>query len=192
MRVILFNLYPYRALRESRRKRRVIAEFAIGAVLGLGACYSIGGEFNARVTRQEAFLGNLSAMESEMASRVAEVKAMQDKVTVLNRQVRALKAVEKESILASRWVSYLDGTVPSNVSMTRLFVSKDVLIVNGFTDAVSSLAQWVDQMEAGNSLFESVDLVSVTEPKRLVKGVVDNRHLFEIRVVLRGTEYAPG
>ena len=116
---------------------------------------------------------------------------MKDRVTVLNRQVSALEAVEKESILASRWVSYLDGTVPSNVSMTRLFVSKDVLIINGFTDAVSSLAQWVDQMEAGNSLFESVDLVSVTEPKQTVKGVVDNRHLFEIKAILRGAEHAP-
>ena len=192
MRVILFNLYPYRVLRETRRKRRFMAELTVGVVLGLGACYAIGSEFSARVARQEVFLGNLSAMESEMATRVAEVQAMKDKVTVLNRQVSALEAVEKESILASRWVSFLDGTVPSNVSMTRLFVSKDVLIINGFTDAVSSLAQGEDQMEAGNSLFESVDLVSVTEPKQTVKGVVDNRHLFEIRAILRGAEHAPG
>lgn len=159
MRVILFNLYPYRVLREKRRKRRVMVELTVGVALGLGTCYAIGSEFGARVARQEVFLGNLSAMESEMATRVAEVQAMKDKVAVLNRQVSALEAVEKESILASRWVSYLDGTVPSNVSMTRLFVSKDVLIINGFTDAVSSLAQWVDQMEAGNSLFESVDQI---------------------------------
>ena len=192
MRVILFNLYPYRALRETRRRRRLIAELTVGVVIGLAACYSIGSEFAERAARQEVFLGHLSAMESEMATRVAEVQAMKDKVAVLNRQVSALEAVEKESILASRWVSYLDGTVPSNVSMTRLFVSKDVLIINGFTDAVSSLAQWVDQMEAGNSLFESVDLVSVTEPKKTVKGVIDNRHLFEIKAILRGAQHASG
>ncbi|WP_341237507.1 PilN domain-containing protein [uncultured Limnobacter sp.] len=192
MRVILFNLYPYRALRESRKKRRLIAELTVGSLLGLGVCYAIGTEFEARVDRQEIFLGQLSAMESEMAARVIEVQAMKDRVAVLNRQVSALEAVEKESILASRWVSYLDGTVPSNVSMTRLFVSKEVLILNGFTEAVSSLAQWVDQMEAGNGLFESVDLVSVTEPKKTVDGAIDNRHLFEIRAILRGTNHAPG
>jgi len=192
MRVILFNLFPYRAMRETRRKRRVITELAVGSVLGFWVCYGIGLEFDARLERQQGFLGNLNAMESEMTSRVAEVQAMKDKVAVLGRQVNALKAVERESILASRWVSYLDATVPSNVSMNRLVVNKNMLVVNGFTDAVSSLAQWVDQMEAGNSLFESVDLVSVTEPKKTVKGVVDNRHLFEIRAILRGAEHAPG
>lgn len=192
MRVILFNLFPYRALRETRRKRRVITELAAGSVLGLGVCYGIGLEFDARLERQQGFLGQLNAMESEMTSRVAEVQAMKDKVAVLGRQVNALQAVERESILASRWVSYLDVTVPSNVSMNRLVVNKNMLVVNGSTDAVSSLAQWVDQMEAGNSLFASVNLVSVTESKKSVDGVPDNRHSFEIRAILRGTEHAPG
>lgn len=191
MRVILFNLFPYRALRETRRKRRFMIELTVGAVFGLTVCYFIGNEFNARVARSAAFLGNLNAMEADMKARAAEVQAMKDQVASLNRQVSALEAVEKDSILASRWVSYLDGTVPSNVSMTRLFVSKDVLVVDGFTDAVSSLAQWVDQMEAGNSLFKSVDLVSVIEPTKSAQGVEDNRHLFEIRAILRGTEHAP-
>ncbi|MCE2745160.1 MAG: PilN domain-containing protein [Burkholderiales bacterium] len=191
MRIILFNLYPYRALRETRRKRRVVAELAMGAVLGLGVCYAIGGEFQERVARQEAFLGNLSAMESELAAQVAQVQAMKNRVAVLSRQVNALEAVEKESILPSRWISYLDATVPSSVSMTSLLVSQDVLTINGFTDAVSSLAQWVDQMETGNSLFVSVDLVSVTEPSGTDKKVQGNRHLFEIKAVLRGVENAP-
>jgi Tfp pilus assembly protein PilN len=130
-------------------------------------------------------------MESELATQVAEVQAMKGRVAVLSRQVSALEAVEKESILPSRWISYLDATVPSSVSLTRLLVSKDVLTVTGFTDAVSSLAQWVDQMEAGNSLFVSVDLVSVTEPNRSGKNEEGNRHLFEIKAVLRGVEDAP-
>ena len=51
MRVILFNLYPYRALRESRKKRRLIAELAVGSLLGLGVCYAIGTEFEAILTK---------------------------------------------------------------------------------------------------------------------------------------------
>lgn len=192
MRVILFNLFPYRVLRERRKKRRVIVELTVGTLIGLSVCYSIGSEFEARVARQQAFISNLSAMESEMASRVAEVQAMKDKAAVLNRQVKALQAVEKESILASRWVSYLDGTVPSNVSLTRLWVSKGVLVVNGFTDVVSSLALWVDQMEDGNMLFQSVDLVSVTEQKTVAKEDVNRPLMFEIKAILRGGEDAPG
>lgn len=190
MRVILFNLYPYRALREKQRKRRLIAELTVGSLLGLGLCFGIDSQFDQRVQRQEIFLGQLSAMESDMASRITQVQAMKDRVAVLNRQVNALKAVEKESVMASRWVSYLDSTVPSNVSMTRLQVSEKVLVVNGFTEAVSSLANWVDQMETGNSLFESVDLVSVTEQNKMAGSLIENRHLFEIRAILRGVDHA--
>lgn len=217
MRVILFNLYPYRAFRETHKKRRVILEMTVGSFLGLVLCYSVGSEFASRVAKKEQFLGNLSAMESEVANRVAEVQAKKDKMTVLSRQVDALKAVEKESILASRWVSYLDGTVPANVSLTRLFVQDSVMTVTGFTDSVSSLAQWVDQMEEGNNLFKSVDLVSVAESRRGSPGVpltkplqsvpitqvaqgnqvtqpqktnpVERFHVFEIKVKLRGADH---
>lgn len=187
MRVILFNLFPYRAQREARKKRQVLAELSVGALLGLFFCYSLHLEFEAREASKQDFLGNLTAMEGEMANRVAQVQAMKDRLAVLNRQVDALQAVERESLLASRWVSYLDGTVPGNVSVNRVLVSDDLMVVNGFTDAVSSLAKWVDQMEAGNSLFASVDLVSVNEPNAGKEGIqADSRHLFEIRAVLRG------
>lgn len=186
MRVILFNLYPYRAFREDKRKRRIFAELGLGLVLGLALCYSIGNEFAHRVAEKQQFLSNLSARESDMETRVAHVQTMKDRVAVLDRQVKALKTVEEESLLASQWVSFLDQTVPANVSLTRLYVAKQVLYVNGFTDTVSSLAQWVEQMEAGNSLFKSVELVTVTEPGNEPQGAVVKRHVFEIKAQLRG------
>ncbi|WP_334119128.1 PilN domain-containing protein [Limnobacter sp.] len=191
MRVILFNLSPYRVLRENKRRRRVVAELCAGLLAGLLFCYSVGSEFSDRVARKEQFLGNLSAMESEVATRAQEVQAMKDRLAVLNRQVSALKAVEEESLLASQWVSFLDGTVPNSVSITRVSAAKDVMTVNGFTDAVSGLAAWVDQMEAGNELFHSVDLITLTEPATGGGEKASQRHLFEIKASLRGGNDAP-
>ena len=162
MRVILFNLYPYRVFRENRRRRRVLIELGLGLLLGLLVCLSVSNEFDARLEAKQAFMGNLSAMEADVAARVQEVQAMKNRVAELNRQIKALERVEAESLLASEWVSYLDSTVPSAVSLTRLMVEDDVMFINGFTSTVSSLAMWVDQMEAGNALFKSVELISVT------------------------------
>ena len=120
-----------------------------------------------------------------MAERVKVVQAKKDRVTVLKRQVNALKTVQSESLLASQWVSFLDATVPASVSMTRLYVAKGVLHVNGFTDTVSTLASWVDDMEAGNTLFKSVDLVTLVAPRDDAEGVSTPRHVFEIRAQLR-------
>jgi Tfp pilus assembly protein PilN len=185
MRVILFNLFPYRADRERRQKHRVAIELAVGVLAGLLLCNAVGNEFADRVARKGQFLSNLAAMETEMAERVKVVQAKKDRVAVLTRQVNALKTVQSESLLASQWVSFLDSTVPPTVSMTRLYVVKGVLHVNGFTNAVSTLASWVDAMEAGNSLFQSVDLVTLIAPREDVATEAAPRHVFEIRAHLR-------
>jgi Tfp pilus assembly protein PilN len=193
MRVILFNLSPYRAQRENILRRRVLAELVCGLFLGLLFCYAVSSEFSERVSEKEQYLGQLFAVEAEVTSRVQKVEKMKERLDELNRQVNALKSVEKESLLASYWVSYLDETMPSEVSLTSLVVLNEVLVVKGFTDAVSNLAKWVDQMELGNQLFQSVDLVSVTvdDPKKSVGKVVDNqRHQFEIKAQLRGGQDA--
>lgn len=191
MRVILFNLYPYRVLRENRRRRRVLVELGIGVVMGLLVCLSISAEFEARLKAKQSFLSNLSAMEADVAARVQEVQVMKDRVTVLNRQINALEQVEVESLLASQWVSYLDSTVPDAVSLTRLMVEKDVMFINGFTSTVDSLAKWIDQMEAGNALFSSVELVSVVDEVTGGDDFAKPRHVFEMKAMLRGANDAP-
>lgn len=191
MRVILFNLYPYRAFREKKRRQRVMAELFVGVVAGLLLCLSVSNDFSDRAAKKERFLSNLSAMETDVANQVQEVQVKKDRLAVLERQIGALKAVEVESLLASNWVSFVDGTVPSSVSITRLSAAKDVLTINGFTNVVSHLAEWVDQMEGGNHLFHSVDLVTLTEPDNDGKDVKEGqRHLFEIKALLRGASDA--
>jgi len=191
VRVILFNFYPYRVLRENRRRKRALVELGLGLLLGLMLCLSISSEFDARLRAKQAFMGNLSAMEADVAARVQEVQAMKNRVAELSRQIKALERVEAESLLASEWVSYLDSTVPSAVSLTRLMVEDDVMFIDGFTSTVASLAMWVDQMEAGNALFKSVELISVTDQVPERSDSTRPGHVFEMRVMLRGGDDAP-
>ena len=191
MRVILFNLFPYRDLRQAKRRKRVVTEIVVGVLLGVMLCFAVSNEFSEREAMKTQFLDNLSAMEAEMATRVLEVQNKKDRVADLTRQVNALQAVEKESLLASQWLSYLDGSVPPTVSLTRVLVKDDVMLVNGFTSSVGSLSKWVDQMEAGNVLFESVDLVSLIEPTNVEANTVSKDHQFEIKAMLRGGQNAP-
>lgn len=190
MRVILFNLYPYRLQREAKQRKRVLVELGVAMLLGALLCLGISQEFADRAAIQQAFLSRLSATEAEMASQVARIQDMKNRVEVLKRQVNALKGVEMESALASQWVSYFDTTVPGSVSLTRLLVNEELIVLNGFTSTVSSLASWVDQMESGNRLFESVDLVSVTEQEVKSPPGATPRHVFEIRAILRRGEHA--
>lgn len=191
MRVILFNLFPYRADSERKKRRRVVVELAVGVLAGLLICNALGNEFADRLATKDQFMSNLEAMEAEMAERVMVVQERKDRVTTLKRQVNALKTVQRESLLASQWVSFLDATVPASVSMTRLYVAKGVLHVNGFTNTVSALASWVDNMEAGNTLFQSVDLVTLVAPRDDADGVTAPRHVFEIRAPLREASDEP-
>ena len=186
MRVIVFNLFPYRAAREKKCRQRVLAELSAGVALGALLCFLIGNEFSDRAEKKERFLSNLSAMEAEVASQVKAIQAKKERVVVLERQIGTLRAIEKESILASNWVSFLDSTVPAEVSITRLVAGKDALTIAGNTEAVSSLASWIDLMEGGNHLFRSADLITLTEPANAGKDAKgERRHQFEIKVLLR-------
>ena len=64
MRVILFNLFPYRADRERKGRRRVVFEMGAGVLAGLLICNAVGNEFVDRVARKSQFLSNLAAMEA--------------------------------------------------------------------------------------------------------------------------------
>lgn len=191
MRVILFNLFPYRDLRQARLTRRVVAELILGLILGLALCFAVGSEFSKREARKSVFLNNLSSLESEMAAQVQDVQRKKDRVAELTRQVNALESVERESLLASQWLSYLDGSVPQDVSLTRLLVKTDVMFISGFTSSVGSLSKWVDQMEDGNALFKSVDLISLIEPQTALAGTESKQHRFEIQAFLLGGRNAP-
>ncbi|HEX4878338.1 MAG TPA: hypothetical protein VFV39_00705 [Limnobacter sp.] len=191
MRVILFNLYPYRERRNVAKKRRVLAEMA--AAFGLGAllCWMVSAEFDARIRNQQTYLQELGQMEADLARRVHEVQQKKDRVTALKRQVNALEAVEAQSMVAGELIAYLDESLPEPVNVNRLLLADGVLYINGHTKAVADLAAWVGQLEVEDTLFSKVDLVFVRTPE--INDSVAKKdtqtpdlHVFEIKAILTG------
>ncbi len=163
MRVILFNFYPYRERRETASLRRYLVALLGTAAAAMMLAVAVTQEFQARVNSKLIYLDKLEIFKMQVAEQVQQTKAIQARVEVLNRQVQVLKSIERDSIQVSHWLSFFEQTKPTPVSLSRIFTKDGALQLQGATTTVEVLARWVDQMEAGNAVFDSVGLINVLE-----------------------------
>lgn len=193
MRVIVFNVYPYRDRLKKGKTARVLTELGVGALLALGVVVAISSDFSSRLALQSTYKTELSRMEGEIATRVARVQAMKDEVQDLRRKVEALESVERESLVASTVMSYLDVGMPRTVGLKKMSLTKGVMLIQGVAESVPQLASWVQAMEQNAELFKRVDLMYVRDveqtaaekPKDAVVNL-DLPHQFEVRLELTG------
>lgn len=189
MRVIVFNVYPYRDRFKKAKTVRVFSELGVGVSLALALAWGFNSDLTGRLGKQQSYKTELSRMEGEIASRVARVQAMKDEAINLRRQVDALEAVERDSLVASNVLSYLDAGLPKAVGLTKLNFAKNVLVVQGLAESVPQLAKWVEGMEGNSALFKRVDLVYLKDdllnPTNGGKVPDGSPHQFELRLELQ-------
>lgn len=186
MRVILFNVFPYRDRHIKNRTARVAAELAAGLVVAILFAFLVWSDFDGRLQKQTQYLDELATIEGEIASHAARVQTMKDEAQRLRRQVNALESVEKDSVQASHVLSYLDKSLPQAVALSRISFKDSVLVINGVAESVPQLAEWVEGMESNLVLFNRVDFVFLRDATRLTEKppTSDGPHQFEIKLRL--------
>lgn len=187
MRVILFNLFPYRERRNEAKRRMVLCQIGVSAVLALVVAGLVNVEFQRRYSIQDEYLMRLGRLEEDLTRKVAQVQQQRDRVLELKRQIKALEDVEAQSVVASELMAFLDQSLPMPVGLNRLVLREGELVVEGYTSSVSELAAWVARLELEDELFHAVDLVYVrTTPSEDQDGRPSGMHQFEIKAVLKG------
>ena len=174
MRVILFNFYPYRERREAAVLKRYGMAMAGTASVAIALAFAVSQEFQARVDSKLTYLNKLETFKAQVAEHVQQTKEIEARVEVLSRQVRVLKSIERDSMQVSHWLSFFEQTKPVPVMLNRIFTENGALQLQGTTTTVDVLANWVEQMEVGNALFDSVGLIKVQEQEPSSASVVED------------------
>lgn len=190
MRVILFNLVPYRERALHRRRMAVLAQCSAGVLLMLAGVLSIHAELSGREQAQVAYLGRLHAVQAEIEQEVLAVQAVQTELAELQRKIDAFDAVEHAALQPSQVLALLDATTPQSADVAKVQVKAGVLTLSGNTQSVPSLAVWVDTLERYTTLFEQVDVVSVVALERSAQPVASSppptaTHRFELTALLK-------
>ncbi len=183
MRVILFNFYPYRARRENAALKRYGMAMVGTATLAIALAFSVSQAFQARVESKLIYLDKLETFKAQVVEQVQQTKDIEARVEVLSRQVQLLKSIERDSIQVSHWLSFFEQSKPASVTLSRIFTQDGALQLQGATTTVEVLANWVDQMEVGNALFDSVGLINVLEQESSSRTDADdqvNSHDFSL------------
>lgn len=187
MRVILFNLTPYRERRETLRRQLFMGESALALLFGVLLCWSVSSVLQEKVDAKQAYLDRVHALQQTVANRAAEVDSIKKKLATLRRQVSVLKSIESDSRFSSELLSVIDQSIPQGMALNRIVVSRDKVFLIGRTDNVNTLARWVAYLKRFPAVYSDAALISVTlaqDTQTNDKGIApaDALHDFELQL----------
>lgn len=187
MRVILFNLTPYRERREAVRRQLFMGESALALLCGVLLCWSVSSVLQEKVDAKQAYLDRVHALQQTVANRAAEVDSIKKKLATLRRQVSVLKSIESDSRFSSELLSVIDQSIPQGMALNRIVVSRDKVFLIGRTDNVNTLARWVAYLKRFPAVYSDAALISVTlaqDTQTNDKGIApaDALHDFELQL----------
>ncbi|HEY1059200.1 MAG TPA: hypothetical protein VGE55_10775 [Limnobacter sp.] len=191
MRLIVFNLYPYRQLSLNRRRRRVIAELSACLVLIVSALTTASLWISDRLDAQQAYQNALRDTQQQIAQRVAHVQSMKAQLQTLREQVLALRSVQDKAMLASTMVAALENGFPETTEVSKVLFKEGGLQVSGTTSSVAAFTAWVHQLETRRGVFSQVEVVRLRQPVRDNQLVDNNRHEFDMKMRLNPRGSAP-
>lgn len=158
MRLILFNLMPYREIREARLRKVFFVKAAV-AVAGIGALWwAVDSEFSGRLAAKQFQMSRIKQAELDIAKRVARVDEMKVELGQLKAKVATLKSLDEKTIWSGQILSLLDSTKPQSVYLDSIKVKGDVVQITGMTTAMPTLSTWVKLLETEGNFLKGAEL----------------------------------
>ncbi|HEX5486726.1 MAG TPA: PilN domain-containing protein [Limnobacter sp.] len=161
MRVILFNLAPYRQQREILNRTIFYVELLVTFSISILLCWAISDALSEKITAKQEYLNRIHALQSTVANRIAEMEKVKSKLVVLRGQVAILRSIESDSRFSSELLSVIDKTIPQGVALNQISVSRSKVSLIGRTDNLNVLAKWVDYLKSFHETYSDAALVSV-------------------------------
>ena len=161
MRVILFNLMPYRERIEKKKKRAVIIQFVSCAVFTGILCLSITGEFSSRIEMKKDYINQIKDVQNNINTRVKEVQDLQAELDGLRKKVSTIQLIEQQAVLSSTLLATLDKTIPKGTALTKVSFTPDQVQLTGRTSAINDLAAWVGMLNGQDGAFTQAQFVSL-------------------------------
>ncbi|MCQ8895311.1 hypothetical protein NQT62_02510 [Limnobacter humi] len=184
MRLIVFNLYPYRQGSMNRLRRRVMAEMFVSLALVVSALAGVSHWMSSQLDEQQAYQDRLRDTQQKIAQRVSRVEAMKAELKKLREQVLALRSVQDKAMLASVMVSALENGFPETTEVGKITFQDGWLQVSGTTASITSFTAWVHQLEMRRGLFTQVEVVRLRQTGLDGPSVDGNRHEFDMKMHL--------
>lgn len=165
MRVITFNLYPYRSGREKAQQQKALIELSAAAGLAVLSCLMFTWDFSSRLSTKQDYLAKVESMKQSIALEAEKTNLIKKDIDSLQSKVSAIESVGKEALIPSRVFALLDRSLPSEVVLKGVAFEGSQIKIYGFTTSVPSLAGWLQVLELDKDAFSEVSLVRVIEFK---------------------------
>lgn len=161
MRIILFNLLPYRQIRLQRQKKVFWTQATAVLLVAVAFCYLITDDLASRVNRKSDLLAQIENVEQQIANQASRSQALRSERDDLIRRIEILESVDAKSARHSQLFSLFDSSRPEQVSLVSLGFEQEQLSLKGLTTSLSQLSQWVNDLKEQSALFRQINIIEV-------------------------------
>lgn len=165
MRVIVFNLVPYRQSRTLRKKSTFWAQAAAVAIFSALLGYLINDELNTRIMMKNDLLVQMETVQSQIANQASRAEALKWERDDLKQRIAILESVDKKSQRQSQLFAMLDEGRPKMASLSTLSLEKHRVEITGVTANLPQLSYWVSDLKSKDEFVSQVNIVEVTGVK---------------------------
>ncbi|NJM31742.1 MAG: hypothetical protein HC848_01215 [Limnobacter sp.] len=183
MRVIHFNLIPYRLALEARARRLFWLQMLLALVCAVIFCLGVSSWLDGRLAEKDQFIYRIDDAKRSLAASADKAAALEAEKNAIQAKVSALVQVHLNTVAVSEIFSTLDTTLPQDVFMQEMKRQGDNLVIRGLTQNIPLLTQWVQGLQARTDIFSQVDF-DVVERIKVADGLTDYSHEFVVSLKL--------
>lgn len=165
MRVILFNLVPYRQARSQREKYIFWGQAGVVTLLSVLFCYLINDELDRRLMIKNDLLIQMETVQSQIANQASRAEALKWEKDDLEQRIAILESVDKKSQRQSQLFALLDEGRPKMASLSTLSLEKQRVDITGVTANLPQLSYWVSDLKTNEGFVNQVNIVEVMAVK---------------------------
>lgn len=177
MRIVLFNLVPYRSILEQKVLRRLALRGFLVALVVAWLVWEGEHAVGLLIEDQKMAMSEVKKRQSKVAEKTQQLAAIQMELDELRAQAGVLIQLHGFAHSRSQLFSVLSRSKPSVIEISEIELGVDTLSIVGEVDHLPDLTSWSDLLANQKNIFFDCEIRSV---KQVNAPPSEVRHQFQL------------
>lgn len=159
--MIRINLLPHREAKRKLKKTAFIALMAASAALGVMVVMIVGGYNASRISIQNERNGVLTAANTELDKKIAEIATLKQEIEALKARQQAVEDLQGDRNQPVYLLEELVRQTPQGVHLKKFTQEAQRVTLSGYAQSQERVAELLRNLSTGSAWLEKPELIEV-------------------------------